>query len=137
MIRTNTCIVFVVSVMVKLISTAVSHDGVVNLVCKRMHAHATQPSSSMPTYTFDESSGETIRLRFINGGISAGMMISIENHQMTIAASDGINLKPLTTAYKVPYYLVYLSVAKKLLFPTPDKFESPTETDNCDNRRLF
>jgi hypothetical protein len=45
--------------------------------------------------------GETIRLRLVNGGISQALMISIENHQFTIAASDGIALQPLTLGQKV------------------------------------
>ena len=39
--------------------------------------------------------GETIRLRIINGGVSQGLMVSVEKHSMTIVAADGANVKPL------------------------------------------
>uniref|UniRef100_A0A914UHB2 Uncharacterized protein n=1 Tax=Plectus sambesii TaxID=2011161 RepID=A0A914UHB2_9BILA len=55
----------------------------------------------LPLEKYRIKSGENILLRLINGGAGQPLVISIEEHRMTVVAADGEPVKPLTVDFLV------------------------------------
>ena len=53
-------------------------------------------SSKLPLATYLIKEDEDILIRFVNGGVSQGILITLEGHPMTVVAADGVEVKPVT-----------------------------------------
>lgn len=50
---------------------------------------------SLPLTTYLISKGEHQRYRVVNGGVSQGLMVWIEDHQMSVISADGVDVEPV------------------------------------------
>ncbi|XP_078160277.1 laccase-15-like [Carex rostrata] len=59
--------------------------------------------SSNDTYKIQVEYGKTYLLRMINADMTAGLFLSVANHNLTLVGSDGIYTEPITSDYIVIY----------------------------------
>ncbi|CAJ0936453.1 unnamed protein product, partial [Mesorhabditis belari] len=58
--------------------------------------HIRKNPEKLPLETYRIKSNENILLRIVNGGLAQELMISIEDHNLTIVAADGNEVVPIT-----------------------------------------
>lgn len=52
----------------------------------------------LPLTNYRIRSGEHQRYRIVNGGVSQGIVVWIEDHVMTVIAADGVEVKPMVVS---------------------------------------